>query len=318
MFRIKDTWLTLAILGLLILLPIFIANPYILHIIILALLYSIMTTAYDLASGHGGIATFGQQAFLAIGGYTSALVSMYLGISPWLCLFISGFTAMIFGFLIGLPCLRLKGSYVSLITLAFGFITELVLTNWIELTRGPMGLWGIPSFSTIQAGSIKISFEMADKVNYYYLALVITLIILFIKYKLVKSNFGLAITSIKESQTAAESLGINSTKYKLLTLAISAFITGIAGSIYAHYIGLLVPNLSGISIMIMILVMTSVGGHATLLGPVIGAFVLTFLSEILRFLGPGRFVIYGVFIILSIFFLPGGLASLKDKFKLYL
>jgi branched-chain amino acid transport system permease protein len=245
---------------------------------IMSFIFSIISTCYDLCRGHTGIPTFGQQAFYALGGYSSALVSMNLGFSPWLGLVIGGCTASIFSLFIGLPCLRLKGAYVSMVTLAFGVLTEAAITNLVDLTRGPMGLWGIPPLPPIKALGLEINFGIANKINTYYIALLVFFAALLIKHKLLNSNFGLAITAIKESQEAAESLGVNPTKYKLLTFAVSSFLTGVAGSFYAHYIGLLTPSLSNISLMIMILAMTYVGGITTLPGPVLGAFILNFLD----------------------------------------
>lgn len=288
----------------LIVFPLFMGN-YVLHILILSLIFAILASSWNLVAGYSGIFSFGHQAFFGIGAYVSALLSMKLGISPWFGLIIGGTMASFAGAIISLPVLRLRiVPYIAILTLGFAEITKLVTSNLVELTRGELGLSGIPAFTSIGA----IDFNFANRINIYYLVLIIFFLAIFVVRKIVKGPQGLALKSMKESQDAAESLGVHLTKQKLYVFTISAFMAGIAGSIFAHYVQVLTPSsVISIDVMLQVLLIVVIGGMGTIIGPVVGSFIVVMGLEYLRFLGDYRLVVYGLVIVLVIMFMPEGM-----------
>ncbi|MEN1968741.1 branched-chain amino acid ABC transporter permease [Lentibacillus sp. N15] len=297
----------------LLIIPLFVQS-YNLHILILSLIFAILASSWNLIAGYSGVFSFGHQAFFGIGAYVSALMSMKLDVSPWFGLLIGGLFAAVAGAFISLPVLRLRiVPYIAILTLGFAEVTKLVTSNLVTLTRGELGLSGIPAFTSI--GSI--SFNLANRLNIYYLVLIIFFISMFIIYRIVKGPQGLALNSIKESPDAAESLGINLTKHKLYVFMISAFIAGVAGSLFAHYVQVLTPSsVMSIDIMMQILLIVVVGGIGTIAGPVVGSFIVVMGLEYLRVLGDYRLVIYGLIIVLVIMFMPDGIIRKFSKIRL--
>jgi branched-chain amino acid transport system permease protein len=294
----------------LLILPAFIKDPYLLHLIIISLMNAVLSSSWNLISGYTGILSLGHQGFFGIGAYLSALLAMKAGVSPWFGLFIGGIVAAVFGFLIGIPCLRLRAApYIALTTLGFSEIARIVCMNLVGLTRGEMGLWGITNFPNINLPGIGvITFTGGARIPYYYLMMVIFIIAMVVLYFIIKSHIGLAFRAICNSQDAAESLGINITYYKLLAFAISSFFAGVMGSFYAHYLLMLTPtSVFNIELMVGIIAIVMVGGLGTFAGPVIGAFLLTIGLEYLRFLGEYRLITYGILLVIIILFMPKGL-----------
>jgi len=311
MFRLSNEHGLFIAIVILTIVPIFVRDPYIINVLIISLIFAVLAASWNIICGYTGIFTFGHQAFFGIGGYVSALLAMKAGISPWLGLIIGGMIAAFLGFLIGLPCLRLRAApYVAIMTLAFSEITRITCMNLVGLTRGELGLWGIPNFPDIHVPFIGvISFAGGVRLPYYYLILVIFTLAMLSFYFLLKSHIGLALRSVRDSQDAAESLGINITYYKLLSFITSAFFAGMVGSFYAHYILILTPtSIFPVGLMIEILAITLIGGLGTFLGPLLGALLLTVGLEYLRFLGDYRLMTYGVLLVLVIIFMPQGLA----------
>ena len=297
---------------LLALIPIFIRDAYILNVLIISLVFAVLAASWNLICGYTGIFTFGHQAFFGIGGYVSSLLAMKAGISPWLGLIIGGAVAAFLSFLIGLPTLRLRAApYIAIMTLAFSEIARITCMNLVDLTRGEMGLWGIPNFPDVTIPLLgTITFTGGVRIPYYYLILIIFMIAMLVFHFTFNSHVGLAFRAIRDSQDAAESLGTHVTYYKLLAFVLSAFFAGVAGSFYAHYILILTPtSVFPVGIMIEIMAMTFIGGFGTFLGPVLGAFILTVGLEYLRFMGDYRFITYGILVVLVVLFMPQGLAK---------
>ena len=318
MFRLRSDRVFFVGTILLAILPIFVRDAYILNVLIISLIFGVLAASWNLICGYAGIFTFGHQAFFGIGGYVSALLAMKAGISPWFGLIFGGMVAAFLSFLIGLPCLRLRAApYVAIMTLAFSEIARITCMNLVGFTRGEMGLWGIPNFPDIHVPLIGvISFAGGVRIPYYYLILIIFAIAMLTLHFSLNSHIGLAFRSIRDSQDAAESLGINITSYKLLAFIMSAFFAGMAGSFYAHYILILTPtSVFPVGLMIEILAITFIGGLGTFLGPVLGAFLLTVGLEYLRFLGEYRLMTYGILLVLVFLFMPQGLAKglFRDK-----
>jgi len=281
--------------------PVIITNRYVLHVFILFYIFAALAVSYDLIYGYGGQLNFGIAAFMAIGAYCSALLSLRLNVSPFVALFIAGAFSSLSGLLLGAITLRLKGwAYVAMVTIAFAEIVRAILANWVDVTRGYLSLWGIPPF-------------FPDIKSNYYLILAFFLLTVFISRLIVRSKFGLFFMSIKGDDTAAEVVGVDTTRYKVFAFMLNCFFSGLIGSLYAHYIGVLTPDLSSLGITVQVVAMQIFGGSGSLIGPIIGAFILLTSSEVLRFIGEFRLVLYGFLILITIVFVPSGIYGLLKK-----
>lgn len=277
--------------------PLVVPSPYVLHIMILCFISAIYVGSWNILFGYMGVYCFGQQAFFGIGAYASALLVVKAGAPIFVAVVAGGLVAVLSSLVVALPTLRLKGAYVALVTLAFAEVVRIACSNWIEFTRGQLGL-SVPPF-----------FAGGDRRAAYYLSVAFFLVATAIFHRLAHSSFGAVAIAIRDSQEAAESLGVNVAKYKLLAFVVSSFFTGIAGTLYAHYIQILTPEVMALSNIVDVLVFGVFGGLGTVAGPVLGTFVLKFVAEYTRFLEEFRFVIYGLIIIFSIMFMPAGLVG---------
>ncbi len=287
--------------------PLIMRDQYFIHLLITCLVYAILVSNWDLVIGYGGLFNFGFFASFGIGAYTSGILGEHLGISPWIGLPAGAIFAALIGLLMGVPCLRLKGIYVCLFTFVFQQVVYfLMLYNPWGLTGGVRGLLVHP----FELGSI--NFGGANKILNFYLVLGIFLVSTFFLYKVVKGRVGLAFVSLRDSETYAQSRGVDAYKYNLIAFAISSFFAGLAGAFYVHYQQLADLSLVGLTRLSIGLCMIVVGGLGTIYGPIVAAFLLTFLLEYLNWLGPYRYIIVGVLILLVIIFARGGLAKILN------
>lgn len=283
------------------------AYEYFLHIFIFFCIYAILAVSLNLVIGFVGILQLGHAAFFGIGAYTSVLLVTYLHV-PWIIgLLAGGLAAGIFGVLVGIPSLKLRGDYLAVATLGFGEIAFAVFNNWTDLTGGPLGISQIPkpeflgfSFDSLQA--------------YAILALVFLAITVFVINRIVKSPFGRVLQAIREDQTAATAMAKNAFSFKVQALAVSAFFAGIAGSLMAHYVTFINPISFGFVDSVLILSMVILGGMASTRGALTGAFLLILFPEVLRFVGlpPAmiggvRQLIYAILIIIIMLYRPEGI-----------
>ncbi|TWG93484.1 branched-chain amino acid transport system permease protein [Mesorhizobium sp. J18] len=295
------------------LVPLVTRNSYLLHVFILTMIFGIFASAWNLVTGFAGLKTFGHHAFFGIGAYASALISINAGLSPWLTVWIAALVATVFGLFIGLPILRINSMpHVAIVTLGFAEIVRIVISNLQSITRGELGLWGIPAFEGFNLPWIgEVNFTPADKLPYYYLILVLLIASVAVIALIMRSRTGLAMIAMRDAEEAAESLGVNLTRQKLLVFGVSAFLVGVAGAFYAHYISILTPTAAvGIDLMILVIAMALVGGLSTLSGPLVGALILTGAVELMRDLDDYRLLVYGAMVILIVMFLPKGLVTL--------
>jgi len=312
----------LAILAVLVLLPLFVQDRYFMHIAVQTCIFTILTMSWNLLAGYTGQLNLGHAAFYGVGAYTSALVSMKLGLSPWLGLPAGGLAAAFFGFLLGFPALRLSGPYLAITTIGFAEILRLVAINWVDLTRGSLGLSGIPLLTPIHVGSWRFRFYFEK--DYYYVVLAAALITFLCIRRLTHSEFGVSLKALRDDQTGAQSIGIDASAYKLAVFTISAFFAGFAGALFAHFVRLVSPETMALHVTFDVLTMTMIGGLGTTGGPIIGAIVLTSFSNWLRYLEDFlkmdiRLVVYGLMLILTIRFMREGLMGvirgLAERFK---
>jgi branched-chain amino acid transport system permease protein len=296
------------LLGLLIFVPPFLDHPYVTTVFISALMFGLFGAVYDLMIGYAGLTNFGYAGFIAAGAYGSALASFHYGISPWLGLLIGGACGALMGFFTGVITLRLRGLYLGLTTWFVAEALRLTISNTPEYTRGMLGLVVDPFPSVLG-----IDFGRGRLLNYYYLLIVLGALIMLAMHFLVRSKVGLAFKAIREDQLATESLGLNATKYKLINFTVGCFLTGVLGSFYAHYLGILSPTPEefGVPRTVEILTVCYVGGRGTLWGSLFAGFLLVGFQEYFRELEAWRLVMYGALLILVMLFAPKGLAGLK-------
>ncbi|MCP4368565.1 MAG: branched-chain amino acid ABC transporter permease [Deltaproteobacteria bacterium] len=287
---------------------------YLFHILIITGIYTILTLSLNLIVGYTGLAALGHIAFAAVGAYTSSLLALNFGISPWLGLFLGAIIAALLGVIIGFPSLRLKGDYLALTTLGLGLIVYIIAKNWTSLTRGPLGLPGIPQFSVF-------GYEISNVWGYFILVSIFTAITFIVIRNIINSPFGRILKGIREDEIATMAIGKDITKYKLIVFIIGAFFAGIAGSLYAHYITFIDPSSFTVMESIVILLMVVFGGMGNLWGSVVGASILVIFPELLRFLGmpssvaaPLRQMMFGLLLIsLMIWRIQGVIGKYRFK-----
>jgi branched-chain amino acid transport system permease protein len=296
----KKSWLII-VLAVLAILPVIGLSSYLMHILILVIVYSMIGMAWNLLGGYCGQVSFGHAAYFGVGAYTAGLLHSKLGLSPWWGLPISILVVAAFSLVIGFICLRLRGPYFALGTLAMGEVLRVTAENLVKFTGGDVGI-------------LIRERTWVGKVWYYYIILLLAIGAFLLVKKAVESKFGYYFVSIREDQDAAESMGIDTTLYKTIALCLSGILTGVAGAFYTNYMGYIDPkvvfSLHDISIVTIMVVM--VGGVATYWGPTIGAIIMVFLAEIIRSnpgLGAAHQTLFGILLIIIIIFLPNGIAG---------
>jgi len=295
-----------ALVLVLLLVPIvFASNSYMIYSSGLVLLYIIMTMALNLLVGYGGQISIGHASFLAIGAFTSAILTLRLGLPFWLALPLSGFFTALIGFIVGLPAVKLSGHMLAVATLGFGAAVPELLLKWESVTGGTLGL--TPDNPSI------FGYEFDTDIKKYYLLAVITLLITWLIKNLLRGKIGRAFVAIRESEVSAAATGINVSLYKVLMFSISAFYTGIAGSLYAHFVGFISPHDFHISMSFLVLAMVIVGGTASIPGSYLGAILLAMIPQLTNHLPGVSFILTGISMVIIILFLPNGLIDIRKR-----
>lgn len=288
--------------------PFIITNSYFLHVAIMIGVYIMLSLSLNLVTGYAGQLCLGHAAFYGIGAYVGALLMLNLNVNFFLALIASALVTGLFGLVLGLPTLRLKGDYLAIVTLGFGEIVRLVFVNWADVTRGPMGLPGIPSPSIF---GLKISGRTA----FYYLALIMVVLLIIFMRRLINSGVGMAMQTVKADEIAAESIGIYPIHYKLMAFVISSAMAGVAGCFYASYISYISPSTFVYNTSCTLLAMVVLGGLGSIAGSVIGAAVLTLVPEVLRFMSDYRMLIFGAVMVIMMIYKPEGIWGVSKRIK---
>ncbi len=307
----------LSLLGLILCLglPMVVTSPYIRHVFIFIFIYSSLGSSWNIIGGYAGQWSLGHAAFFGIGAYTSTLLLIHFNLTPWIGMFVGGLVSMAISLLIGYPCFNLRTHYFAMATVTFGEIIRLIFL-WLPFTGGAMGL-------TMPVGKIP-SLYLAlwgNNLPYYYLALFFAVGAVLITVQINKSRLGMYLKAIKQDEDAARNLGINVTKYKMVAMGISSFMTALMGSVYAQYIQYIEPaSVMPFMLSIMMILIPIFGGIGTIFGPVLGAVILIPIAEVSRVLWGGGgggldLFIYGVVIIVFAMYFPGGLLSHFTKGK---
>jgi branched-chain amino acid transport system permease protein len=303
----RRLWFLSALALLLLLFPAFGFSRYIMRICIVMGIYSMLAMGLNLVAGYTGQLSMGNAGFYAIGAYTATLLMVKLGFNFWFALVFAAAFAGISGFLLGLPTLRLKGSYLTIVTLGFGEIVRMILMNWDPVTNGTLGIRNIPGPSLFG-----FRLTLANHGLYYLMLVLVSLVSLF-SALIINSKTGRAFIAIREDEIAAQMMGIRTTRYKVLAFVLSAVISGIAGAFYAPLVAYIDPNSFPFDVSSLIISMAILGGLGTMRGMYFGAAVLIIFPEVSRFLMDYRFVIYGLILVLMMRFRPQGLLGWQSR-----
>jgi branched-chain amino acid transport system permease protein len=285
----------------LLLLPLATSDAYTLRVLILASIFAIFAASWDLLSGFTGQMNFGHALFFGVAAYTSALINIHVGLPPPLTIPLGALAAVLAGLVIGIPCLRLRGPYLALATLAFPLILDGVVRAIPSVTGGELGLSGIAPLSS-------------SRVVSYYIAVVLMLVLGFVMWKISDSKTGIIFHAIREDEVTARASGINTTKYKLLAFCLSGLFAGIAGGLYVHFVRIAGPSTLELLLSFQAIIWAVFGGIATIYGPIAGVFILYPLTELLRVTSEIKMLVFAGIVLLVLLFMPEGATNwLRDK-----
>ena len=279
---------------LLLLLPVFTQDPYLLRILILTSIFAILAASWDLLSGFTGQMNFGHALFFGVGAYTAALLNLHAHLPPWGSIPLGALGAVLAGLIIGIPCLRLRGTYLALTTLAFPIILMGIVFALPGITGGELGITGLERLAR-------------SRVTNYYITVVLMLVLCTIMWKITDSNTGIIFHAIREDELAVRSSGINTTRYKLLAFCLSGFFAGIAGGLYAHFMRIAGPSTLEVSMSFQVVIWAVFGGIVTIYGPIGAVFILYPLLEFFRFWPEYRTLMFAIVILLILLYMPEGL-----------
>jgi len=294
--RRPQAWLIAVGLGITLTLPLFVGS-YWLHVIIIAYFYAILASSWSLLAGYGGQFSFGHMAFMALGAYTSGLLTNALELPLIVGIIAGTLVAGLAGWAIGALTLRFKAAYLALFTIAFSEILRTIIRAEPQITRGDRGLKVEPLFNSL------------DRIPEYYVMLGVLIISLVIMYWIARSRIGLFLRAIREDEEAAAARGVNVVRYKVLTFVITSLFAGLAGTIFVHYVTIITPNVLVISQMGLVIAMAIIGGVESLIAAALGAILIQVGLEVLREFGAWRMVIFGATLVLTLRFAHNGLIA---------
>ena len=279
------------------LVPLFVGSSYWLHVFAMAYFYGLMAATWSFLDGYAGQFSFANIALLLIAGYTSALLAKYSSL-PFLLNLVIGIVASgVIGLMIGYLCLRFKGAYLALFTIAFAEAVRIIINTEHQVTRGPAGLHAEGFFDT------------TSQVPYYYLIFILLVISIFIMYRILKSRWGLFFRAIREDDEVASALGVNIVRYKIIAFVVTSMFCGVAGVFYTHFNKMLTPNFGEIATMGLVIGMAIIGGVENLIAATLGGIFLEFGLESLRGLGAWRMVAFGGLLMIVVRFARNGLIA---------
>ncbi len=301
----QSSWFVVLLVVLLFVLPIFL-NDYFRDVMTLTGLYIVLALGLNIVVGQAGLLNLGFVAFYAIGAYTYAILSTVYGLSFWPGLAAGALSAAGFAVLLGLPTLKLRGDYFAIVTLGLGEITRIILNNWDTMTGGPNGISKI-------GRPVIAGYSLTTTMDFYYLILVIAVITVFGMHRLIASRVGRAWIAIREDEVAAEAMGINTFKLKLLAFVIGSAVAGFAGVFFAAKMAFVSPESFTFFESVMILCMVVLGGMGSIPGIVLGALLLITLPEVFRDFQDYRMIAFGAALVLMMIFRPQGLLGAAKK-----
>ncbi|OHD70973.1 MAG: ABC transporter permease [Spirochaetes bacterium RBG_16_49_21] len=287
----------------LLLLPVFTKDDYILRIFTLTGIFALLAASWDLLSGFTGQLNFGHALFFGVGAYGAALINLHAKIPPWGSIPLGALAAVLAGLIVGIPSLRLKGTYLALTTLSFPIILIGLIFAFPGFTGGELGISGISKLTQ-------------SRVADYYVVSVLLLGLCTIMWKITDSNIGIIFHAIREDEVAVRASGINTTRYKLLAFCLSGFFAGISGGLYAHFMRIAGPSTLEVSLSFQVVIWAIFGGIVTIYGPIGAVFLLFPLLELLRFWQDYRTLMFACVVLFILLYMPDGLFRwLRDKIE---
>lgn len=279
--------------------PLLGASNYWVNVAVVVLSYVVLGLGLNVVVGFAGLLDLGYAAFYAVGAYLAAILITQFGVSLWVTLPIAALAAAFFGVLIGAPTLRLRGDYLAIVTIGFGEITRITINNATSITGGPNGVVGIPKPDIL-------GIPLVEPIAFYYILLALAGLAVFLSHRLLYSRVGRAWTYLREDDLAAQVMGVNAVRFKLMAFAFGAFWAGLAGAIFSSRIGIAAPESFTFFESILIVVIVVIGGTGSIPGVIAGAIAMILIPEILRPLLTYRFLIFGIVLILVMRFRPEG------------
>lgn len=288
--------------------PLALTGSYPRHLLIMSLIYAVVAASWDVSLGYGGLFNFAHLAFFGIGLYVAAILSKLVGLDPWLSIGLAGVCTTATAALVSLPVIRLRGIYVVLVTFAFGQLVQQLVLSQADVTGGSQGMVMVPG---LRIGAY--NFARDGKLAYCYVAIGIFAVTVVALRALVRSPLGISICALRDDEDFAAARGISAARTQFLALVASAPLTGIAGGFLATYARVASLDVFGFGTLSLVLSMVLLGGAGTLYGPMVAAFVLTFVSEALVGFGIWRFLIISAGMVIVLVAFPGGLASIVKR-----
>jgi branched-chain amino acid transport system permease protein len=302
MFKLKIILFVFAVV-----IPFLLSGNYHRELLVLCCIFATLGLSMDIIYGRMGQVTLGHQSFFGIGAYTSALLTMKLGVSVWVGFLGAAALSGVFGLIVGYICLRrLRAMALAIVTFALGSILYLVARNWYDVTGGSSGLRNLPK-------PILFGFEFSSEISYYYLSMAVLMFVMYFLSRAWKSRAGRACVSLRENEPLARSIGVSPLFYHTLWFGIACSMAGLAGAVYAHHLTVVNPMLFGMSYMLALIIILLLGGVGTSGGPVLGAIVYIWGSELLRFNEELRLAFFGAILLIFIIFMPKGIYSFLDS-----
>ncbi len=288
-------------------LPLFIRLPYVLHVLILSLMFVSFALSFDIGAGHVGTISLAHPAFFGLGAYVAGILGTKYNFPFWANMVVAAILALILAFLIARPAFRLREISFAIATLGLALFAQLVANNWIKLTEGPMCINGIPRPSLVLNGGGTI--VVANQLTYYYLWLAVALFVIIIYLLLTTWRLGRTLTAIRNDEVLASCVGIDVLRYKRLAFLVGACMAGAIGSLWAQYLTVVCPELMDVEYTNTLLIIVFVGGAGNLLGVTASAILLTIVPEILRVAPALRMILFGIVLLVVIVNAPRGLAG---------
>ena len=280
--------------------PLLLRGNYLLNVFVFIGINTMLAVALNLLLGFAGQISLGHAAFFGLGAYISGILTTRYAIDPWMAMVAAALCVGVIAFVIGFPILKLKGHYLAMATLGFGIIVYIIFNETVDWTGGPSGMSGIP---TLSLGPVIFDSDMTN----YYLIWIFTLLTMLLSINLANSRIGRALRAIHDSEVAARVMGVNARLLKVQIFTVSALISALAGSLYAHTMTFIAPASFGFNFSVELVTMVIIGGLGSIYGSFLGAAILTLLPEFLRVFHDFDIVIYGLLLIVMTMFMPGGL-----------
>jgi branched-chain amino acid transport system permease protein len=297
------TWIGLGLLVVSLLAP-FWLNSYWLFVLGLFWLNLVAALGLNMVMGYAGLVSLGHAGFAAVGAYTTALLTVHLGVSYWVAVTVGAVVAGVVGFLIGLPALRLRPLYLAMVTFSFGQVVVLIVLNWLPVTHGPNGLRIPPP----ALGGLELETR-----RFHYVVVIASALLVLVGRNIIDSRLGRAFLALRESEVAARAIGVNVAQTKTTAFALSAVYAGLAGGLYLGLAQFINPDAFVFGVSITYLTMNVIGGMGTIAGSVIGSAIFTLLPEVLRGFTTYREFISGALLLTFLIFVPGGMVSLVPR-----